>query len=359
MKSLLIRKKTWLLVALLLITTSCTVTTCRVGNTLIYYYDFQTRWDAFSYNIFDAENSLTGALSLYPAPYGTATGVSILAGTPALGITSYYSGANLGAQGVYFHTSNALYWMNGTNQNLLGSLPVTPSLRDFQIAPNGNFALGTDGASGNIYDFGLNPLKLNYTYNFGSAATLNRLAISQDSSEAIITDYKLGAFYKFNPVMKTYQPMTIPFSSLGKPAFNRDGLSYAIPFGGSNPGVAFYDTLTDTPITTTVGIPYPTELTTNLTGTKLYVLSSPPTGNGSVFWINPDNFNVGGNVTVGSGPIGFAWSPGGTMLYTANSGDGTLSVIGTTGKPSVLTTVTVGTNPDGVATSPLSPPYTP
>jgi len=360
MKSLLMRKKTWLVVALLLITTSCTVTTCKVGNTVIYYYDFQTRWDAFTYNIYDAENSTTGALSVYPAPYGTATGVSALAGTQAFGITSYYSPANLGSQGVFFYTSNSLNWMNGANQNLLGSLSLTTPLRDLQIAPNGNYALGTDGVSGNIYNFGLSPsLKLNYTYSFGSNATLNRIAISPDSSEAIITDYKLGAFYKFNPVKKTYLGMTIRGSNLGGAAFSRDGWSYGITVGGSSPGVALYDTLTDTPITTIPGIPNPTELTFNLTGTKAYVLSSPPTGNGSVFWFNPENFNVGGNVTVGSGPMRFAWSPGYTMLYTANSGDGTLSVIGTTGKPSVLTTVTVGTNPVGVTSVPLSAAYTP
>ena len=98
---------------------------------------------------------------------------------------------------------------------------------------------------------------------------------------------------------------------------------------GANSGVAFYDALTDTPITTATGIPYPTELTSNPTGTKWYVLSSPPTGNGAVFWINSENFNVG-----------------------------TISVINTASKPpSVLMTVPVGTNPVGVAFAPIHLPF--
>jgi YVTN family beta-propeller protein len=107
-----------------------------------------------------------------------------------------------------------------------------------------------------------------------------------------------------------------------------------------------------------MGIPYPTELTTNLTGTKWYVLSSPPTGNGAVFWINSDNFNVGGNVTVGLGPMGFAWSPGGTTLFTANSGSGSISVIDMTSKTPSVSSVQVGTNPVGVAFAPGMVPFT-
>lgn len=357
MKSLLIQKKTWLLVALLLITTSCTITTCKVGNKIIYVYDFQTRWDTFSYNVFDAENSFTGALSRYPAPFGAATGVSFLEGTPALGITSYYSTVNPGSQGVYLYTQDELFWMNGVSQSQMGSLQVMPTLHDLQIAPNGNFALGTDGTTGNIYNFGLNPLRMNYQYNLGSAATLNRIAISPDSSKAIITDYKLGAYYDFNPAMKEYQPFTVPGVTLGKPAFSRDGFSFAIPAYGSN-SVFMYDSLTDTPITTVTGITNPTEITTNLKGTEWYALSSPATGNGSVSWFSAKTFTVGGSLAVGPAPMGFAWSPGYTTLYTANSGNGTLSVIDTVGMPSALPPVTVGTNPVGVVVVPLTLPYT-
>jgi YVTN family beta-propeller protein len=358
MKSLLIRKKTWLLVALLLVTTSCTVTTCKVGDQLVYFYDFSTRRDAYPFSIWDAENSSTGPVSLYSAPYGMATGVSFLPGTPAFGITSYYSNVNQNSWGTFFYTSDTLYRLNGITGVLQDSVPTTPALQNFQVAPNGIYGIGTSGASPNIYNFQFTPsLKLNYSFSLGSTANPYGIAISPDSSKVIVTDSKLPVFYRFNPAMQTYQPMTIPYSFLGKPAFSPDGLSYAIPFGGTNPGVAFYDNLTDTPITSIFGIPHPTEITFNHTGTKGYVLSPAATGNGWVFCIDTSKFNVGGNVMVGSGPMGFAWSPGYTTLFTANSGDGTISAIDITGRTPSASAVPVGTNPVGVALAPLSLRY--
>jgi hypothetical protein len=141
------------------------------GNYIIYVYDDFLHWDAYAYCVYDAENSTTGALSRYVGHSSTAEGVNILIGTPAFGITQYYSSANPGSWGNYFYTSDSLYWFNGITSTLQGSLPVTPALQNFQIAPVGNFSIGTSQSSNSIYNFGLNPLKLNYNLSLGSNAS--------------------------------------------------------------------------------------------------------------------------------------------------------------------------------------------
>ncbi|EHB58433.1 40-residue YVTN family beta-propeller repeat protein [Mycolicibacterium rhodesiae JS60] len=57
-------------------------------------------------------------------------------------------------------------------------------------------------------------------------------------------------------------------------------------------------------------------------------------------------------IPVGKDPDRVAISADGTRLYVANTGDGTVSVINTTGTPAVIATITVGSDVQDVALSP-------
>ncbi len=95
-------------------------------------------------------------------------------------------------------------------------------------------------------------------------------------------------------------------------------------------------------------------------GTRLYVtnfLTATASGAGSL-WVNGTLTVVDTatrvvltTVTVGANPSGVAVSPDGNRVYIANSGAGTLSVVSTVTN-AVTSTITVGANPVGVAASP-------
>jgi len=65
--------------------------------------------------------------------------------------------------------------------------------------------------------------------------------------------------------------------------------------------------------------------------------------------INTDT-NAITTIPVGSGPVGVAVSPDGSLLYVTNAWDNTVSVI-STATAAVVTTIPVGTNPCGAAVS--------
>ena len=90
-------------------------------------------------------------------------------------------------------------------------------------------------------------------------------------------------------------------------------------------------------------------------GTKVY-LANRGDGTVSVFAAligAVANTTSVGTVSVGSDPEGVAVSPDGGKVYVANFSDGTVSVIDTsTNPPTVSATISVGSNPEGVAVSP-------
>ncbi|MDP9268494.1 MAG: PxKF domain-containing protein [Acidobacteriota bacterium] len=75
------------------------------------------------------------------------------------------------------------------------------------------------------------------------------------------------------------------------------------------------------------------------------------TSSNSVSVIDTASFAVTSTITVGTNPYGVAITPDGTRAYVANYGSASVSVIDTTNN-SVVTTVAVGANPYGVAISP-------
>lgn len=74
-------------------------------------------------------------------------------------------------------------------------------------------------------------------------------------------------------------------------------------------------------------------------------------GDNNVTVIDTATNGVVATVTVGTQPFGVAVSPDGTRVYVANSVPGTVSVIDTATN-TVVATVTVGANPRGVTVSP-------
>lgn len=74
-------------------------------------------------------------------------------------------------------------------------------------------------------------------------------------------------------------------------------------------------------------------------------------GNGTLTVVDTATRSVLTTVTVGANPSGVAVSPDGNRVYVANSGAGTLSVV-STATNAVTSTITVGANPVGVAASP-------
>ncbi len=74
-------------------------------------------------------------------------------------------------------------------------------------------------------------------------------------------------------------------------------------------------------------------------------------GSGTVSVIDVTTNTVVGTVTVGSGPYGVATTPGGSTAYVTNSGSNSVSVIDVATN-TVVGTVTVGKSPEGVAITP-------
>lgn len=77
------------------------------------------------------------------------------------------------------------------------------------------------------------------------------------------------------------------------------------------------------------------------------------TGQNQLAFLNTLTFQNTATVQVGKSPLGLAFSPDGSLLSVANSGDGTVSLLqGSPGGWNVTATVTVGGNPQQVAFSP-------
>lgn len=355
--SILKRKKSWLLLALLLMTSSCSYVSCRFGSQLYYIFDFNSRLDQYAMNVYIAEGGSSTAASILRLLYllGFATPAPFLSGSRGTYITGYYSSANTASGGAYLVMDNSIGWINGKSGLLRNTIALpTTGFQDFHIEPGGKYGYATSKSSSLAYNIDLTTYKVSSTIDFGLNSRPYGSAFLPDGTRTYFTDNAKNQFYSLDNLSKTFRTMTLPGTNPGKPAISPDGLSLWFPMYGSNK-VLVYDRLTETLTTTISNVPSPREISFNYTGTRAYALSSPASGVGSVWALDAGNYSVLGNVNVGFAPMGMSWSPGGTRLFTANSGSGTVSMLDVSGKiPLSALTFDVGSNPTGVVAVPAN-----
>jgi len=131
-------------------------------------------------------------------------------------------------------------------------------------------------------------------------------------------------------------------------AINPTGTRLYVSNGSSNT-VSVVDLTTNKEITkVTVGL-QPSGLAVSPDGTRLYALNK---SGDKLTVINTANNQVLGSTKVGNSPRYVVLSPNGQRIYVTNYGSGTVTVLNATAAaPVVSKTITVGTQPEGIAIS--------
>jgi|GEM_PF-2192927 len=142
----------------------------------------------------------------------------------------------------------------------------------------------------------------------------------------------------------------INFSGTGTALYNWTNNTTSIGLAASGTGnIASFQALNSgtTPVTATITA---TPVSTGFAYVPNYGTYPLPAGN-SVSVINTTTNAIAGTITVGSNPFGVAVSPDGTKVYVTNYGSNSVSVIGTATN-TVTATITVGSQPMGIAVTP-------
>ena len=177
-------------------------------------------------------------------------------------------------------------------------------------------------------------------------ASQNRAYVAMTSGVAVI-DTAANKVVDLNTTTTTLDVIKVG-SSPSALAINPAGTRLYVSNGGSNT-VSVVDLTTNKEITkVTVGL-QPSGLAVSPDGTRLYALNK---FGDKLTVINTANNQVLGSTEVGNSPRYVVVSPNGQQIYVTNYGSGTVTVLNATAAAPVFSkTITVGTQPEGIAIS--------
>jgi YVTN family beta-propeller protein len=233
-----------------------------------------------------------------------------------------------------------------------GVLPVLPA-----ITPDGKSLYVPDDGHNTVIVVDTATNTVSATIPVGTAP--RDVVITPDGARAYVGNELSGTVSVIDTASKTVvgSPISVAASSQGMfLAMTPDGRHiYVSPEGGST--IFVIDTATNTVSTTISGVTNSGGLAVTPDGASVYITNI---GAGKVAIIDTATNTVQpGLISVGAGPTGVAITPDGAFVYVTNNAinSATVSAIATATN-TVVATVTVGSQPFGIATANLKPPPT-
>lgn len=363
MKHLFRTPKTFLLLLLMVFTSACTIFTCRIGGREVFSFNWDPYTDTFFWRVYIGEGGSATGYSYIDEPGGSPVAGPLLSSLIAVDIVCQYNALIASTLGIYVETDDSIYALNsdGTQAQAIAgdttvssglqprALRVTSGLQTLRLSPDGKLGYATSRTSTRLYAVDLASRTLAWSVDLGAGAKPFGIAVAVDSSRVYVTDSASNAIYSVDPAAQTFRTFANPGNGAGKPATSPDGTQLWVPNRASG-NITVFDILSETLTTTIDKVANASELAFNPSGTRAFAINAPQNGGGALLTYDPTNYQSIGSLNLGPGPNGMTFSPGGTLLYIANSGNGTITVVDVRSRPPVIAnTLRSGPRPTSVA----------
>ncbi len=246
-------------------------------------------------------------------------------------------------------SQNAVYLIDSNTDVQRAKIPVGQAPKSAVMSPNNAFLYVTNSGSNSISVIDTNTQAVTtISLNAGSKPT--GIAVTPDGSSLFVINSALNSVSQVDLAKKSVAATFSVGQGPTSLAVTPDGLLLYV-LNGTDNNIGVYDVLSLEKVQTITGIANPTSIAFTMEGKKAYITSGT-SPSGQLYTLRTKSYALGTTpVKVGNNPVFVTLDTYNTLIYVANKGSGTLTILNGDDL-SVAGTISLGGSPTSVVSLP-------